>query len=246
MTDHDIAKLLLDARTGAPVATGIIPADEAQAYRVQQLVMAELGPIGGWKVGAPGPDEPPTCAPMPQANLFAAPHGFDSAVFSQREVESEIFFRLGTDLPAQEAPYTREEVVAAIASCHPGIEVLQSRYADPDAAGALALLADFIQHGAYVTGQEIGEWEAIDFAAMTIRQTIAGGPIIERVGNPAGDMIRLLVWLANTGSAWAGGLRAGQVLTCGSWTGKTRAPADSTVTADFSGAAPVAISFAQP
>jgi hypothetical protein len=47
MTDHDLAKKLLDARAGAAVATGIAPADEAQAYRVQKLVMAELGAIGG-------------------------------------------------------------------------------------------------------------------------------------------------------------------------------------------------------
>jgi 2-keto-4-pentenoate hydratase len=180
---------------------------------------------------------------MPAANLFEAPHEFDSARFTQREVESEIFFRLGTDLPPRAAPYTREEVVAAIATCHPGIEVLQSRFADPDQAGGLALLADLIQHGAYVAGPAIAGWQAIDFAALAIRQSIEGGLTIEKVGNPAGDMIRLLVWLANTGAVWAGGLFAGQVLTCGSWTGKTRAPAGSTVVAAFAGAAAVTIRF---
>lgn len=244
MTDADLAKLLLDARAGAGVPSGVTPADEAQAYRVQKLVMAELGAIGGWKVGAPGPAAAPSCAPMPASNIFEAPHDFGSAVFTQREVESEIFFRLGTDLPARPTPYTSAEVVAAIATCHPGIEILQSRFADPDQAGALALLADFIQHGAYVAGPAIAGWQEIDFAALAIRQTIEGGPTTERVGNPAGDMIRLLVWLANTGAVWAGGLRAGQVLTCGSWTGKTRAPAESTVVAAFAGAAPVTIRFA--
>ena len=34
-------------------------------------------------------------------------------------------------------------------------------------------------------------------------------------------MIRLVEWLANEGSVWAGGLKAGQFVTCGSWTGKT-------------------------
>jgi len=48
----------------------------------------------------------------------------------------------------------------------------------------------------------------------------AGEPL-RRTGNPAGDMIRLVVWLANEGSVWAGGLKAGQFVTCGSWTGKT-------------------------
>ena len=31
------------------------PRDLAEAYSIQQAVMAELGPIGGWKVGAAGP-----------------------------------------------------------------------------------------------------------------------------------------------------------------------------------------------
>ncbi len=242
MTDHDLARLLLDARGGAPIATGPAPADQAQAYRVQALVMAELGEIGGWKVGAPGPDGPITCAPMPAAGIVQAPHGFDPGTLTQREVESEICFVMATSLPPRPAPYTRGEVLRAIGSCHPGIEVLQSRFAAPDEVGPLALLADFIQTGAYAVGAPIGGWRDLDFASLPLTQTIEGGPTRHAVGNPAGDMIRLVVWLANEGAVWAGGLRAGQVVTCGSWTGKT--PATRQVTAAFGGTEPVTIRFA--
>jgi 2-keto-4-pentenoate hydratase len=34
-------------------------------------------------------------------------------------------------------------------------------------------------------------------------------------------MIRLMIWMANEGAVWAGGLKAGQFVTCGSWTGKS-------------------------
>jgi len=243
MTDHDIALALLAAHRGAPSIAATAIADEAQAYRIQALVMAELGPIGGWKVGAPGPDAPPNCAPMPASGLFAAPHDFDSAQFTQREVESEICFRLAHDLPPRESPYTGADIVAAIESCHPGIEILQSRFAAPDRVGALCLLADFIQTGAYVIGAPVAGWQSIDFPSLGITQTISGGPTITRTGNPAGDMIRLMVWLANTGSAWAGGLRAGQIVTCGSWTGKTPVAAGGDVVAAFEGAEPVAVRF---
>ena len=243
MTDNDLARRLLNARQGTPVPTGPAPADEAQAYRVQALVMAQLGEIGGWKVGAPGPDGPISCAPMPQAGIVQAPYVFDASVFTQREVESEICFRMGRDLPPRTVPYTREEVLAAIATCHPGVEVLQSRLTTPDAAGPLALLADFIQTGAYAVGAQIGGWRAVDFAALPVTQTIEGGATRHATGNPAGDMIRLVTWLANRGAAWAGGLRAGEVVTCGSWTGKTPAPPESTVTAAFAGATPVVIAF---
>ncbi len=243
MTDEHLAALLLTARQGAPVATGQAPADEAQAYRVQALVIRALDEVGGWKVGAPGPDGPISCAPMPRAGIQCAPCRFDPAVFTQREVESEICFVLAADLPPRTAPYGGAEVLAAIGTCHPGIEVLQSRYADPAAAGALAILADFIQTGGYAVGAPLPGWREVDFASLAVTQTIEGGPARCAVGNPAGDMTRLLVWLANTGATWAGGLRAGQVVTCGSWTGKTTAPAGSTVKAAFGGAEPVVVDF---
>ncbi len=243
MTDESLATLLLAARQGTPIADAEPPADEAQAYRVQARVMAELGDIGGWKVGSPAPDGPITCAPMPKAGIQHAPCRFDPAVFAQREVESEICFVLATDLPPRAAPYGRAEVLAAIGTCHPGIEVLQSRYADPAAAGALAILADFIQTGGYAVGAPILGWRDVDFASLPVTQTIEGGPERHAVGNPAGDMVRLMIWLANTGAVWAGGLRAGQVVTCGSWTGKTVAPAGSRAVASFGGAEPVVVDF---
>lgn len=244
MTDGELARLLLNARGGAPIPTGPAPEDAAQAYRVQARVMAQLGEIGGWKVGAPGPDGPISGAPMPASGVFHGFKSFDSARFTQREVESEICFLVAADLPPRATSYTREEVFGALGACHPGIEVLQSRYAMPDEVGGLALLADFIQHGAYVVGDPIDAWRELDFSALAVTQTIEGGPVRQAVGNPAGDMLRLIVWLANEGAVWAGGLRAGQVVTCGSWTGKTRVERQSAgVTTEFAGVPAVRIAF---
>jgi 2-keto-4-pentenoate hydratase len=241
MTEHDIAAQLLAAHAGAPPTTITVP-NEATAYAVQRLVIARVGPIGGWKVGAPNPSAPPNCAPMPAAGLFQGPKIVD-ATFTQREVESEIGFTFKTDLPPRDTPYTAHDIIAAIATCQPGIELLQSRLANPGSAGALALLADFIQTGAYVWGEPIADWQHVDFDAMQITQTISDGLTVERIGNPAGDMIRLMVWLANTGATWAGGIKAGEIVTCGSWTGKTQAPAGSNVIAAFTGAKPVRLRF---
>jgi 2-keto-4-pentenoate hydratase len=242
MTEHDIAARLLAARAGTGPAQ-IEVADERQAYAVQQLVAAKLGPIGGWKVGAAGQAAPPSCAPMPDSGLFKGPKNLDPKVFTQREVEAEIGFTFRTDLPPRDTPYTAADILAAIGTCQPGLEVLQSRLENPGAAAPLALLADFIQTGAYVWGEPIADWQNIDFTAMQVIQTISGGPSVSRIGNPAGSMVRLMVWLANTGAVWAGGIKAGQLVTCGSWTGKTQAPADSEVEAEFIGAGPVSLSF---
>src|SRR5580698_10412329 len=102
---------------------------------------AVLGPVGGWKVGAPTPEAVPIYAPMPKAWIvpsgatLAGPHRY-------RGLEAEIAFVMGEDLPPREKPYSREEVVAAIASCHPVIEVLETGLTDPPKAEKLSAVAD--------------------------------------------------------------------------------------------------------
>lgn len=221
------------------------PASEAEAYAIQAALIARLGgAIGGWKVGAPGPDAPISCAPLPSRDLVDSPASLPAERFTLRGVESEIAFRLGADLPPRrERAYAPAEILDAIASSHPVIEVLQSRFADPDAATPLSNLADLIQHGALIIGTPIADWRAVDYAAMTIHQTATGTPDRERTGNPAGDMIRLIAWLADRGAVWAGGLKAGQIVTCGSWTGKSFPPGGGRAVAKFSGADPVIVEF---
>jgi len=241
---QDAAALLLQARASGTLLAGLpealAPRTAAAAYAVQQSLMTELGEIGGWKVGAPGPTAEPNCAPMPAGGIHRSPAVLAAAEFAAPFTEPEIAFLLRADLPARAAPYTAAEVEAAIASCHPAIEVVQSRFANPDAAGALANLADLIRHGAFVYGDAIEDWQSIDFPSLAIVQTIEGGPTRNGVGNPAGDMMRLMLWLANEGAVWAGGLRAGQIVTCGSWTGMTPAGRGEVVTA-FAGVPPVVL-----
>ena len=243
--DHQQAvNLLLAARNGTRAAAlppELRPRSAADATEIQRLTMAALGPIGGWKVGAAGPDAPPACAPLPASGLHEAPAVLHGADFTSREVEAEICFILGRDLPPRPLPYTRDEVVAALASAHPAIEVLQSRF---DAAvDDLTTLADLGRHGALITGNAIAGWEHLDFDVVTVSVT-CGEEVHHGRGNPAGDMIRLIAWLANEGAAWAGGLRAGQVITTGSWTGALPVPEADHVIAEFSIAAPVALGFA--
>ena len=73
---------------------------------------------------------------------------------------------------------------------------------------------------------------------------VDGAVRVERTGsNTSGDLMRLLPWLANEGAARTGGLKAGQWVTTGSWTGVTLAMAGSTVDARFSTAGRVNLRF---
>jgi 2-keto-4-pentenoate hydratase len=228
------------ARALPALADALRPADAAAAYAVQQAAAAGIA-IGGWKVGAAGPDKPCLCAPMPEAGLHASPARLPAGRL--RGVEAEVAFRLGRDLPARPAPYTREEVIAALATAHPAIEVLETAFRDPETVDPLSLLADSLAHGGFVYGSGVAAWQTLDFATMTVTQAI-NGATVTGTGNPAGDMIRLIVWLANEGSRWAGGLRAGQFVTCGSWTGKTLAPPGAHLHVVFAGLGEAAAEFA--
>ncbi len=198
------------------------PQSADDAYAIQRAISAEQGPIGGWKVGSPNPSSPIiTCSPLPAANIVDSPattHGSD------RAVEAEIAVRIGTDLPPRETPYTTAEIRAAVASAHPAIEVLESRFSDPDAIEPFSNLADSLGHHSLIVGPAIEGWEALDLAHEEVAVLVGGREIKRKTGNPCGDMIRLVLWLADTGARWAGGLKAGQVVTTGSWTGKDIVP----------------------
>lgn len=223
--------------------TVLAPGDEAQAYAVQRRISAGLGGIGGWKVGAPGPEGAPTCAPLPASGIRPSPARLPSGQFVLRGVEAEICFRLGADLPVREAPYGRAEIIAAIAYCLPAIELLESRFTDPDSLDKWTLLADSLSHGGFVYGAPAANWQGIDFGSETVELVIDGQLVKTATANPAGDMIRLVQWLANTGAHWAGGLKAGQYVTCGSWTGKDYAGPSAQVQVTFAHAGSVSAEF---
>ena len=223
---HDPAKRLAD------LPDALRPTELATAYAIQHRIMGTLSAIGGWKVGAPGPEAPPICAPLPVAGIVASPARLPTAATHMRGIEAEVAFRIGRDLPPRATSYSREEVMAAMATAHPAIETLESRYLDMDKVAMPSNVADSQGHGGFVYGAGRADWQGIDFAHETVEQAIDGASI-QRTGNPAGDMVRLVVWLANVGSAWSGGLKAGQFVTCGSWTGKTLAGANAKVRVRF-------------
>ncbi len=246
---HDAARLLSSARRDPTqklhsLPEAMRPQTEEQAYLVQRAVMAELGGIGGWKVGSPNPTGPFTCAPLPTAGVQASPGHVLTEHCTDQGVEAEIAVRIAHDLPPREPPYSADDLLAAIASAHPAIEVLQSRYVDVDRVDPLSNLADSLSHFGLVVGPAIADWRSVDLAAEQVALIVNGAEMKRRTGNPAGDMMRLLVWLANQGARWAGGLRAGQYVTTGSWTAKDFVPPGAEVRVVFDHAGEAAMRFA--
>lgn len=241
------ANTLSDARrtktTIPSLPENLRPTSENEAYFIQDQVALAYGDIGGWKIGAASPEAEPLFAPMPSA--WTAGNDAEFRAVTYRAVEAEVAFLLGHDLPPRSHAYTDDEVLAAVGSCHPAIEILDSAFEDPTAVDRFSGIADLQLHGGFAFGPAFADWRNLDFARETVTLSIDGIVRLERTGsNTAGNLLRLLPWLANHAAARTGGLRAGQWITTGSWTGSLRCETRSTAIASFSHLGTVSVHFA--
>jgi 2-keto-4-pentenoate hydratase len=98
----------------------------------------------------------------------------------------------------------------------------------------LAQVADQMNHGALITGSGRPDWREVDPVNEPVSLSIDGKPALETVGgNSAGDPLRMLVWLANTGARSLGGIKAGDLITTGSCTGTIFVEGPCRIAAEF-------------
>jgi 2-keto-4-pentenoate hydratase len=220
------------------------PRSFADAYAIQDAVTRARGAWSGWKVGAPSLEATPLCAPMYAAGMVPSPARLPDADYRSRGIEAEVAFTFARGLPPRTQPYGRDEVLAAIGTAHAGLEIVESRYAEPSKLDAFAAAADSQGHRGYVVGPPLADWRRLDLKTLPVTLLVDGRPAVERQGgNTSGDPFRLLVWLANEGSVRLGGIRAGDLVTTGSTTGLTVVPPRSTVVARFAGLGEAILQF---
>jgi 2-keto-4-pentenoate hydratase len=179
---------------------------------------------------------------LPAASFYGDGSTLAGPPWQMRGIEVEVALRLGRDLGA--APST-EELMRAIDAVLPAIEVVETRLADWRASDPLAQLADLQTHGALVLGAPSAVQPAdIDLGRIEAYLAFDGQPVAHTYGaHPAGDVWRLLRWLAAHSAARGAPLRAGQVITTGSCTGLLFAPEGSQVQAQLKGIGLVQLHF---
>ena len=149
-------------------------------------------------------------------------------------IEAEFDFVMGRPLPPRAAPYTRDEVRAAVASVHPAIEVPDSRYADWLSMRAEDLIADNAIGCLLCLGPAAEGGLDRDLAGQQVIVRIDGEVVSEGAGaNVLGDPWNVMVWLANQLSARGETLEAGHVVTTGSAADVVQCKPGDTVTAEF-------------
>jgi 2-keto-4-pentenoate hydratase len=222
----------------------ILPLDRAGAYAIQDATLARIGPSGGWKVGASGPEAEPICAPLPASGLLTSGTQLGSG-FCLRGVEVEVALRVGRTLVAEDIALPDQELARAFDAIYPAIEVVETRLEDWKNSAALAQLADLQSHGALL----IGPASPVNLLAVDLKHVeahlVVGEAIIRRTtgGNPAGDIWRLLRWLIRHCADRGAPLLAGQVVTTGSCTGMVFADEGTCIRARLAGLGEVAVDF---
>jgi 2-keto-4-pentenoate hydratase len=216
------ASLLVGARRSMAPIDGLPaecqPSSVADAHAIQDAVTAALGkPIGAFKANAPANAEA-TRGVIYADTIHASPARIPAAEVPQCGVEGEVAFVFRRDLPPRAAPYSRDEVAAAVDACA-AIEVVASRYQNLDKASTLEKLADCISNGAFVHAAPIADWRSLQLGKLPVTLTVNGVPVLQQIGgHPSGDPLGVAVVLVNM-MGEQGGVRAGQFVTCGSCTG---------------------------
>jgi 2-keto-4-pentenoate hydratase len=219
------ANALIEAyrtRTRYPAAPEHGPQCLASAYAAQRAVwQAMVGDARprAWKIGAASRTVEPVAAPVFPERLATDSAHFDASLFLGVGVEAEIAFCFGQDLPQRDRPYTRSEIVAAVASAHVALELVDTRLADPEAAGPFWHLSDSLLNAALVIGAAIPNWQHLEFSPQVVRIFADGRPIHEGLGrSPLDDLFHCIPWWIDH----VGGARAGDIVTTGAWTGMHR------------------------
>ncbi|HTO67642.1 MAG TPA: fumarylacetoacetate hydrolase family protein [Bradyrhizobium sp.] len=243
------AALLLEARANrrwlSSLPDACRPRDVGEAYEIQQRVASRLGgPIRAWKVGAGSPTAEPAYAAITDRTLFESGVTLPRAMFNIVGLEAEIAFRFGQNLPAGRS-YTKEEVLAAIESVHPAIEISDTRFTEWASQDRASHVADQLNHGALIIGAGDRNWRRIDPAKQRARIAVGKDTVADATGkNPAGDLFRLLHWLVNQGAAAEGGIKVGAIVTTGSLTGVSFVKPPVYAIADLPGLGAVHVSVA--
>jgi 2-keto-4-pentenoate hydratase len=196
------------------------PQTRAEGYAVQAALS---GKLFGWKIAATseaGQKHINVAGPMAGrilSDTIIADGGAASMKGNAMRVgEPEFCFRMGRDLAPRPAPYGVDEVLAAVDTLHPAIEIPDSRFADFASAGEAQLIADNACAHLFVLGAPtIANWRAMDLVEERPEITLRGQRYIGHGKNVLGDPRVALTWLANELRGLGITLRAGEVVTTG-------------------------------
>ncbi|RXT48512.1 2-keto-4-pentenoate hydratase [Bradyrhizobium betae] len=221
---HVLVKHWRDGTKCDALEAKLRPQSRADGYAVQAVLETQsLGNLFGWKIAATSESGQkhinvagPLAGRIMSDTLIADGGTVPMKGNEMRVGEPEFAFRMGRDLPPRAASYTVDEVLAAVDSLHPAIEIPDSRFSDFAGAGEAQLIADNACAHLFVLGAATSaNWRAMDLVEERPQITLRGQHYLGHGKNVLGDPRVALAWLANELRGLGITLRAGQVVTTG-------------------------------
>jgi 2-keto-4-pentenoate hydratase len=228
------------------------PRDRAEAYAIQAAIEAySAGELFGWKIAATSEAgqkhinvDGPMAGRILSETLIADGSTAAMTGNEMRVAEPEFAFRMGRDLPPRSPPYTVQEVLDAVDTLHPAIEIPDSRFSDFVSAGAAQIIADNACAHLFVLGAPTAaNWRALDLVEEKPVITMRGQKFIGHGKNVLGDPRAALTWLANELRELGVTLKAGQVVTTGTCHPPLPIQSGDCVEADFHSLGKVSVRF---
>lgn len=247
--DHDSVQRLARAIERGETIGALAPpvATLEDAYDLQTALVRRLGPVGGWKVSPLRPGGPPRCSPIPQRFVHVAPYRSEPPGAVPSGVEVEIGLRLGSDLIATGAGLTAQAVAAAIATVHPAMELVGSRYDAPLDAPDLDRLADLQNCAGVVLGAGVEDWRSLEFSGCAVHLDSNGTVLRGPEPQPSTERtLEAVAWLATHAAGRGLPLRAGQIIITGARLGPVPLPVHGTSLARIAGLGELRLDTAKP
>ena len=228
------------------------PQSRAEGYAIQAaLERRSSGKLFGWKIAATseaGQRHINVTGPLAgriMSDTLIADGGTASMKGNEMRVgEPEFAFRMGRDLPPRATAYTVDEVLAAVGTLHPAIEIPDSRFVDFVGAGEAQLIADNACAHLFVLGPATAaDWRAMDLVEERPQITLRGERFTGHGRNVLGDPRVALAWLANELRELVLTLRAGEVVTTGTCHPPLPIQAGDHFAADFGVLGKVSVGF---
>jgi 2-keto-4-pentenoate hydratase len=159
--------------------------------------------------------------------------------------EPEFAFRMGRSLPPRSIPYSVEDVLSAVDTLHPAIELPDSRFADFVMAGEAQLIADNACAHLFVLGAPAtADWRAVDLVEERPVVTLRGRRFVGHGRNVLGDPRVAMTWLANELRQLGVTLKAGEVVTTGTCHAPLPIQSGDRFEVDFGAFGKVSVTFA--
>jgi len=236
-----------------PLSDGNSLTGPDDGYAVQRDAIQAGGMArAGWKIGATSEAaqkllsaREPATAPLLQPLCYSSPAELPMFPGQHTSVESEFAFRFAKPLPVRDEDYGIDEVLDAVGTMMPAIEVVACRFDGGfPGLGDARLIADMVANAAWVEGPSSGDWRGRDLTSHRVQLSRNGELVAEGTGAAVlGNPLNVLLWTANHLSRLGDGIAEGEVISTGTCTGVTAVDPGDVMVAGFGDLGQVEVAF---